>query len=261
MNELTALTQKLTALAAEDEVYVAGARVVSPDSGEVAFAALLREIDNIVLERTLVFTIGDTEISTIVAGRRLRGILDAPADIKGAAKVVGQVLTREEKATLKAAGQFLRALCDGSSRVTVRSKPAQAFGSSADAGILVNDLADIWNVDLDARPAPPLVRFMTANAASLSAYLYLESGRTSAEAAGNTAPLQAMWDDQVTAFRKRQKELSGKVGSGPHLTCLVDAIGPGTAVAIAMAGDEVCLCTFAPGQIGALTASWQAITS
>ncbi|WP_341367136.1 hypothetical protein [Yoonia sp. BS5-3] len=261
MNELTALTEKLAALAAEDEVYVAGARVISPDSGEVALAAILREIDNVVLERTLVFTIGEVEVSAIVAGRRLRGLLDITAGTAGADKVVGQVLSREEKAPLKAAGALLRLLCEGASRVTVRSKPAERFGTSADAGILATDLADIWDVDLDARPAPPVVRFMTANASSLTAYLYFEGGRTASEAAGETAPLQSIWDDQVTAFRKRQKELSSKVASGPHLTCLEGALGPGTAVAIAMAGDEVCLCTFAPDQIAALAASWQAITS
>lgn len=261
MSELTALTDKLAALAAEDEVYVAGARVITQDSGEVAMAAVLREVDSTVLERTLVFTIGKVDVSAIVAGRRLRGIFAVAEDIAGAEQVVGQVLSREESETVQAAGTLIRALCTDANRVTVRSKPMEPFGTSADAGISAGDLADIWDVDLDATPAPPVVRFMTANATSLQAYLYLTDGKTVAEAAGDTAPLQAIWDDQVIAFRKRQKELSGKVSAGPHLTCLEGAFGPGTAVAIAMSGDEVCICTFAPDQMGALAVSWRAVTS
>ena len=260
MSELTALTDKLAALAARDEVFVAGARVITHDNGEVAIAAVLREIDSTVLERTLEFTIGQVDVSAIVAGRRLRGLYAVSGDISAADQVVGQVLSREEPEILKATGTLIRTLCADTKRITVRSNPMEPFGTSADAGISAADLADIWDVDLDATPAPPVVRFMTANAAGLQAYLYLTDGKTVTETAGDTALLQAIWDDQVFAFRKRQKELSGKVSGGPHLTCFEGAFGPGTAVAIAMSGDEVCLCTFAPDQMGALAASWQAIT-
>lgn len=259
MSELTALTDKLAALAAKDEVFVAGARVITHDSGEVAIAAILREIDSTVLERTLVFTIGSVDVSAIVAGRRLRGLFAVAGDVDGADQVVGQVLSREEPDVLQGAGTLFRTLCTDAPRITVRSKPMDRFGTSADAGISASDLADIWDVDLDATPAPPVVRFMTANSASLQAYLYLTDGKTIAETAGDTGPLEAIWADQVAPFRKRQKELSGKVSGGPHLTCFEGALGPGTAVAIAMSGDEVCLCTFAPDQMGALAASWQAI--
>ncbi len=59
MSDMTALTDRLSALAAVDEVFVAGARVISQDGGPVALAAILREIDSTVLERTLVFGFGN----------------------------------------------------------------------------------------------------------------------------------------------------------------------------------------------------------
>ncbi len=260
MSELTALTDRLAALAAEDEVFVAGARVITHDSGEVAMAALLREIDSTVLERTLVFTIGDVDVAAIVAGRRLRGLFDVSGNVPGADKVVGQVLSQEDAPTLKATGALLMFLCSAANRVSVRSKPMDSFGTSADAGITAAGLAEFWDIDPDAQPAPPVIRFMTANAASLMAYMYMADNNVAKETAGNTAPLEAVWKDQAAAYRKRQKELSGKKAGGPHLTCLEGPFGPGTALAIAMAGDEVCLCTFAPDQMGALAASWQAIT-
>ena len=63
MSDITALTEKLTALAADDEVFVEVARVISPKGGPSAVAAILKEIDATVLERTLVFHMGDASAS------------------------------------------------------------------------------------------------------------------------------------------------------------------------------------------------------
>lgn len=260
MSELTTLTEKLSALVAEDEVFVAGARVITDESGEVAMAAVLREIDSTVLERTLIFTIGEVDVAAVVSGRRLRGIYDIAGDAPGRDKVAGQVLSQEDPTTLKATGALLMSLCGAADRVSVRSRPMDSFGTSADAGITAAGLADIWDIDPHATPPPPVIRFMTANVASLIAYMYHHEGAAATETAGETAPLEAVWKDQIKDYRKRQRELNGKKAAGPHLTCLEGPFGPGTALAIAMTGEEVCLCTFSPDQMGALAASWQAIT-
>ncbi|MDX8346531.1 hypothetical protein SLH49_00920 [Cognatiyoonia sp. IB215446] len=253
---MTALTEKLAALAAEDEVFVAGARVIAQDGGTVGLAAILREIDVTVLERTLVFGVGDVTASLIVAGRRLRGIAavwdrDDPA--------IGQPLSREEPDTLQAAGALMKALCDQASRVTVRAEPIQPFGKGGDAGISATGLAELWQVDLDAKPLPPVARFLAANASSFGGHLLIIAGNTT-ETAGETTALKLIWDEQVMALRKAQKTIA-KRQSGAQMMCFDGAMGAGTAVAIAMAGDEACICAFASEQITALTASWQSIIS
>ncbi|MEM9786659.1 MAG: hypothetical protein AAF801_09175 [Pseudomonadota bacterium] len=256
MSDMTALTEKLSALAAEDEVFVGGARIIAQDGGAVALAAILREIDATVLERTLVFGIGDVSASLIVAGRRLKGLLSV-SDSADAA--IGQSLSREEPDVLQAAGALMTALCDKASRVTVRSAPIQPFGKGGDAGISATGLAELWSVDLNARPLPPIARFLSANAESLGGYLLITGGDVT-ESAGETEALKLIWDEQVLALRKNQKAIVKKQ-SGAQMMCFDGAMGAGTAVAVAIAGDDACICAFASDQLAALTASWQSIIS
>lgn len=253
---MTALTEKLAALASEDEVFVAGARVIAQDGGAVGFAAILREIDVTVLERTLVFDIGNVTASLIVAGRRLRGLLSV-SDREDSA--IGQSLSREEPEMVQAAGALMTALCDQASRVTVRAEPIRPFGKGGDAGISAKGLAELWNVDLNARPLPPVARFLAANAPAFGGHLLIAEGNIT-ETGGETDALKYIWDEQVLSLRKAQNAIA-KRQSGAQMMCFDGAMGTGTAVAIAMAGEEACICAFSSDQITAITASWQSIIS
>ena len=253
---MNALTEKLSALAAEDAVFVSGARVIAQDGGPVALAAILREIDVTVLERTLVFSIGEVSASLIVAGRRLRGLLSVAGHTDPA---IGQPLSREEPETLQAAGTLMAALCDKASRVTVRAEPMQPFGKGGDAGISAKGRAELWSIDLNAKPLPPVARFLTANATTLGGHI-LVSGTEVVESKGETEALQLIWDEQVMPLRKAQKAIVSKQ-AGAQMMCFDGPIGTGTAVAVATAGDDACICAFPSDQIPKLTASWQSIIS
>jgi hypothetical protein len=254
---MIALTNRLSALAAEDEVFVAGARVIAQEGGSVALAAVLREIDSTVLERTLVFGFGDATVSAIVAGRRLKGFHAVSGNAVPTDDVIGQPLSREEPQTLNAAGALMTQLCAAATRVTVRAQPIEPFGKGGDVGISATGLGDIWQVNLDAKPLPPVARFISANAGTLTAYLYVTDGVV-VETSGDGAALQLIWDEQVLAFRKRQNALFKKPAA-PQLICLEGAIGPGSAIAIVMAGDDACLCTLSPDDMTVLTRAWQSI--
>lgn len=259
MSDITALANKLAALIVEDHVFVDGARVISQGGAPPALPAILGEIDDTVLERTLVFAIDDVSVSMAVSGRRLRGFTEISGDLPEVAEVAGKVLSREDRDTLRAAGDLMTLLSASAARVTVRSLPAQPLGSSADAGISALGLAEIWRVDMDAVPEPPMVRFLAANAASMTAHLYLVDGSVF-ETSGNTAALQNIWEDQAAAFRKEHKALSARQ-DGPMLVCLENAIRGKSAAAIAIAGGEICLFTYQADQIGAILKSWYAVTA
>ncbi len=257
MTDMTALANKLSALIAEDEVFVAGARVISQGGAPPALAAIINEIDDTVLERTLVFGIDDVNVSMVVAGRRLRGIVDVSGNLPEAANVVGQVLSREDPATMQAAGDLITLLCVAAARVTVRSLPPRPLGSGGQAGISAAGLAELWRIDVDAKPAPPMVRFLAANAASMTAHLYV-TDNTVTEISGDVSALQTIWDDQATSFRKRHKALYARQ-DGPLLICLDGALSNGRAVALAIAGNEVCIFAYKADRIGAITTSWYAV--
>lgn len=259
MTDLTALSTKLAALVAEDDVFTdGGARVISQAGEPAPLTAILREVDDTVLERTLVFGMGEADVHIVVAGRRLRGIVDVEGDAPGIEAVVGEVLSREEPETLEAVGSLLASMGEAASRITVRSTPARPIGSSGDAGISASGLADLWIVDMDATPAPAMERFLAANAEAMFGSLPVIGGKVGA-GTGDADPLQAIWEDQVTDFRARHDKFR-RDDDGPVMVCLDGAVGGSIGVAFALAGDDACLFSYAPDDLPAILSSWTAIT-
>ncbi|MEJ8561777.1 hypothetical protein QTO30_11470 [Yoonia sp. GPGPB17] len=67
MSEPNALAQKLAMLTSGDTLDQSGARLVSVDGDPVPITAILREVDDTVLERFLAFSCGDTTIEVVAA--------------------------------------------------------------------------------------------------------------------------------------------------------------------------------------------------
>lgn len=260
MTDLTALATKLSALIADDAAFAEnGARIISQGAAPPALVAILNEVDNTVLERTLVFDLGEATISAVVAGRRMRGVVEMSGDVPGASDVVGEVLSREEPDTLKAAGALLTHLAEGAGTVTVRSEPIRPLGNSGDAGISASGLADVWGIDMDATPAPPMERFLSANAEAMTGLVHIIDDAV-AETGGDSDVLQAIWDDQIADYRKRHAALKVKQ-DGPMLTCLDGAIAGDVGAALALVDNEVCLFSYDPAQLPGILGSWSAITA
>lgn len=256
MSDTTIITNMLAALMSDDDVYVAGARVISHGGAPAPLAAVLNEIDATVLERTLVFSIDDVNVSMIVAGRRLRGFVDVSGNLPEAASVIDKVLSRDDAQTLQAAGDLMLLLCASANRVTVRSQPVQPFGTNAEAGLTAAGLATLWHIDLDDRPVALIERFLTANATDLTAYIYVSNGDV-VKTVGDVATLDALWSTQVAEFRKRHRALLPKQ-DGPLLTCLDEPMGEGSTVAIAIDGNDVGLFSYKRSQMPRLVTAWTA---
>lgn len=255
VTDQSAIATKLAALAATDDVFSDGQRVITHDLPPLT--AILREIDDTVLERTLVFGIGKTSVSAVVAGRRLRGIVHISGDIPGMEDVVGKVLSHDDHEMLTAVGDILKHLCAEGARVTVASTAPQPIGASGEAGVSMAILARVWGVDLDARPASPVTRLLAANAAHITDSLHVIDGQPPMTT-GDTTVLEAISDVQVTPFRKRHRSVLGKL-DGPMLVCLDGAVG-GEPIALAVADGEQCLFFYQPAALPALLSSWYAIT-
>ena len=255
MSEQSAILVKLASLTTKDDVFKNGYRVIGAELDPMI--AILREIDDTVLERTLIFWIGDARVSAVVAGRRLRGIVEIDGDVPNADAVVGEVLSLETPDTMATVGTILADLATGDAKVTVASTPVKPLGTSADAGVTINALARSWGIDLDARPASALTRFLTANAAAISASLHITSDQDPCTT-GDASVLEAIMDVQVTPFRKRHRSILGKT-DGPMLICLDGAVD-GQPLALAIADGEQCLINYDSDALSALLRSWNAIT-
>lgn len=258
VSDLNVLAQKIAALAAVDEVFEAGARVVSRAGQPAPVAAILREIDDTILERNLEFAAGENTVNLIISGRRLRGVLSASPTPKDASSVIGHMLSRDEPDVLSATCELLHTLFDLQTEVTVKSLPPEPFGKGGDRGISARSLAEIWQIDLDETPQPPMVRFLAANVGAISAMLHVSDGETVANS-GDSDALETIWDTQVLAFQKSQKAYR-TADDGPQLICLEGALADDTAAAFALAGDDVALIAYQPDHLAAMLASWHAIT-
>lgn len=254
MSEKTIIANKFAALLADDEVYVSGARILSQGGAPTPLAAVLTEIDATVLERTLVFSIDDVNVSMNVAGRRLRGFLEVSGNLPEANSVIGKVLSQDDPETLQAAGDMMMLLCASANRVMVRSLPAEHLGNNADAGLTASGLAKLWHIDLDARPAAFVERFLDANSNDMNAYVYVSNGAVS-KTGGDFATIEALWSTQIAEFRKRHRALMPKL-EGPRLFCLQDPLGEGTTVAVAIDGNDVALFNYPPAKLSKLVAAW-----
>lgn len=257
MSDLNALAQKLKALAAQDDVFDNGARVISQGGIPAPLDALLDVVDDTVLERRLDFAAGDAVVSLIAAGRRLRGLIAVSPATPTTAQLIGATLSRQEPELIDAAYDVLSETLGRATRLTVRSHPAEPFGSSGERGIAAVDLAELWQDSDTTEPLPPMGQFLRANRAALSAVLHV-SGDEVLTSRGDVAGLQAIWDTQVEAFLQAQ-ESQPSHKDGPQLICLEGAIDGDAAAALALADEDVALMVYDPAQLGALHASWQAI--
>ena len=259
MSDLTALAQKLASLHSSEDVFENGARVIAQGGVPSGMAALVRAIDDTVLERQLEIMTGTHIVTLVAAGRRLRGI-SAVVPPKGkSARLVGEPLSRDDKKSLAAAGELLTDLLSPAPRLTLRSLPAESFGRSGDRGVAASTLAELWDIDMDEAPLPPIERFLASNAPSLKAHIHSRGGEI-VSSDGDAAALQSVMDNQLEAFLESRSRLPGNA-EGPQFFSLEGAISGDGALALAQAEDEIVLLVYDPAALGQIHASWQAVFS
>ncbi|MBE0412308.1 hypothetical protein [Yoonia sp.] len=254
MPDRSVIATKLAALVEKNARLKDGKRLISHDLPPLA--AILREIDDTVLERTLIFGIGQTNVHAVVAGRRLKGIVEISGDVTAQDDIVGQIFSRDDPAPLAAIGTLLKKLCDATPQVTVISTAPRPLGSSAEAGVATAALASAWAVDTVRQPATALQQFVAANVALITASYHVADGQPP-QTTGDTARLQDIWKTQITLFRKRHKSVVGKPAT-PMLIG-IQTKQPNQMLCLAVVDGEQCLISGPADGLPALLASWTQI--
>lgn len=255
MSELNALVQKLAALTSGDDVFVGGARVISTGGHPAPLSAILAEIDNTILERDLEIKSDGSTANLIASGRRLRGIYAVTPSSDDA--VIGQIISREEPELTQAAAQLLTRLFGDADQLTVRSLPPEPFGKGGERGISARGLAELWEIQVDEAPKPPMENFLQANSNIIVSLMHVSNDEISSTV-GNFETLQTIWKTQVSELRaQHENALSGE--DGPKLICLEGALEDGTSAALALIDDELALFAYQTDKLGVLHASWRKI--
>lgn len=255
MSDLNALADKISALAAQDVVVEAEGRALDIEDGASSVAAILREVNDTVLERTLVFTCDTATIHAVAAGRRLRGILRVAPEADAA--IIGKILSREEPEGVQSAFELLESLCHDTAKMTVKVLPAEPFGKGGERGISANGLAELWGITTEQEPKPPMDQFLSVNAASFKSLLHVRKGEIMSTS-GDFAKLQDIWNTQVQAFREAHSKIA-KGEAGAQLICLDSAFDDGTSAAMALFEKDVAIIAYQSEHFGNMQSSWQRI--
>lgn len=246
------LIAKLNALIADEPVFINKARVISKTGTPVPLDALLGEIDNTVLERTLVFAIDTALLHVAVAGRRLRGILELTGGPDTALK--GQVLAQDDIIVQQRLHNFLAQLCEGAALVTVQSLPAGAFGSPSEAGISASSLMRL-SQNASGTTTSLMSQFLSDNRARLTACLRAR-GTEIITTEGDTTALNHIWRDQAGPLQNGRKAIFAQ-DHDPSLIVMTPALHNGQTIAIAVMQGETAVMSCASDQTTNLLSSWR----
>lgn len=187
MKDTRRLSDRIGKLARAETADAAG-RLVEPGADGTALAAILREVDETVLPRRLVFRRDDGVLTVLASNRRLISVDTAEGPGAGvAADILGVVLNRPDVAMLGQLRAALSASLPGTGPIRVRSLPPTERIADFASGTTAAALALAWGVDLSppaadlaAPPAPapgtPLDGFLASVGGTARAWLRLDAG-------------------------------------------------------------------------------------
>ncbi len=183
MKDTRRLKDKIDKLGAQSSGPNVKGRNIITEDGIMGLAAVLREIDETILPRKLVFETADGTISIVASNRRMISVDavtgDSFASLSG---IVGLSLTRPDVADL---GRLRDSLTDAlgqaleiwvKSQSLGREPPNFADGTTAAA------LGSAWGIDFSAgssdapSPVDPIASFLGAMSGVTTAWLHIEAG-------------------------------------------------------------------------------------
>ncbi|MEL6571181.1 MAG: hypothetical protein AAFQ64_05965 [Pseudomonadota bacterium] len=252
----TILAQKLAALSSAGDTFANGLRVISDGAEPPVLTAILSEVDMTVLPRKLTFKMGESEITLVAGGRRLRGLVKASKDIKGVIGHLGKALNRDDGALLEGLRGIIDQFSATSGRMTVESDEPDAMGGQTDAGITAADLAEIWMVELNSAPKSPLQQFLRDSADLSDAWVVMADGAETTHH-GDGEKLNALKDalaNKWATFSESVDQLTGESG----IIALNNALGDQGSIAIVKTSNEAAVICYSTGNMADLHNAWSA---
>lgn len=272
---------RLTALQTPARLASGGARVVAEIGHRNALAAILREVNETVLARSLCFESGSGSSLTLeVAGRRVLRLTAATGLAGAESCLAAPVLDDEHKDALI---KLLQALAAPRSELRVISAPPGRGSDGVSVGLPVALLADLCLIELNdtgeagepepvaGPPAPEpavevkagdeafLVRFAARMGPTLTAWL-IDGGSRDGRSDGPeemVSHLRGFLDDESESVA-RQLDLVSMVPAGPVCIVLGAALSEGHSILCARAEGGILLGVIEGDATQSLLAAWNA---
>ena len=279
------IVARLTALQMPARLAPGGARVVAEIGHRNPLAAILREVNETVLARSLTFESGSGSSLTLeVAGRRVLRLTGATGLAGAEPCLAAPVLEDEHKDTLI---KLLQALAAPRSEVRVMSGPPGRGSDGVSVGLPVALLADLCLIELNETgeaeepepvaeppvPAPAreveiaieagdeafLLRFATRMGPTLTAWL-IDGGSRDGKSDGPeemVSHLRDFLDDESESIM-RQLDLVSMVPAGPVCIVLGAALSEGHSILCTRAEGGILLGVIEGDATQSLLTAWNA---
>lgn len=256
MSDDSDLLRKLAALTAERK-FDGGAMDLGPSGGDTALAEVLQVIDNTMLPRHLVFSVGPTSVTLSVSGRRLRALIAVQGDVSAQPDLHSKLLTVAEPASLMAVGDVLRELTAKHGTLYVTRLAAQSVDGASDTGVSVSQLVGAWDVDLTSKPPTHIEQFCLALGADLLAMAVIKDGNVNAGLGNEVllAQVKQVWSDHAADFCPGSAMVGAELPN--NLIILRQGLITGDADLLFVKLQDISvLSAVSSGKIASVTAAW-----
>lgn len=258
MSDEKTLADRIAALASENPVFEAKARVLDMEAG--GFAAILDEIDACVLATRLRFDAGGAQLSLDVAGRRLLSIAEGEGAVLVPEDLLGATLSNAKAQDVQAAAQLISDFASKPASLKLTAEPANGAvrGDSVSVAALRAALSA-------PEPAPedtvsPMDKMLEGCGDHIKAALRLD-GNTVAQTKGSIAHVQALksaLSGQLETFLEARAKACAS-HADPSLTLLQAALAPGLGIGIAVIADERTLVVYDTSAVAQIYAVWNTV--
>ncbi len=257
-DDMTPLKEKLARLAANDDVYEDGARVLPGETASDKLKAILLEIDDTVLSSALTLTSGDASVTMNVGGRRMMGIsaLSDGLTAQGT-NVAGAPLAADDSALMDSVASVMQQFSETEGTVLLRSEPAPKLGGTSDVGPTPKQLRSLWLDEVELPDGSPMEQFLILTEDCWSACLF-KTDDTVTQDSGETEALATYIDTQFAAFATARAERLPKI-SDPSLTLWVDPTDAEQAIGYAMHNTQIAGFMCPVAAMGKVVKNWNLI--
>lgn len=256
MSDLGPITRKLAALASGRPVFRSGLRVLSNGVFPPPLPAILEEVDATVLRRQVTLHAGDSQMTLIVAGRRILCVTGLSDDLAEGQAAIGRPLSQDDPEGLEMTGALLAAFAEGARAVLVDSVPVTSGGAAV--GISAAHLAEL--LDLGETPRPVQL-FIEACEPFYSACLFRSGGLWigHSDDPALLERLRGTAETQADRLRPAYAAEDDQPGEVPHLIVLERAMEGNLSVSATWAQDDFAIFTHDDGDAAAIHDTWRRI--
>ncbi|MFP7675473.1 hypothetical protein ACG74X_19155 [Marivita sp. S0852] len=257
MDEKDPLARKLAALTSDD-TFDGKALHLGRAGASDSMTLLLQAIDDTMLERDALFSVGNSSATLRISGKRVQMLVAATDDLTAPAELIGAPIDAEKPQAMAQLGSVLNTLLSREGTLTVERQRVSGAGTGLGSGVSIRTLKANWSSEQVQDDKDPMTEFLdrvTPLAITMIALKEweIDSVTGDPEAIGN---LEAILDSGWKAFDHAHGPFLSEDQSA-HMRLLDQWGADGQSTLVAVIGDRQCLALVRTEDAAQILTAWQ----